>query len=431
MTDLGDGRAAHSPGRARLRDVLAVREYRGMLLAQITSEAGDQIARVALALLVLSHTDSPLLAAATFAVSILPSLFGGALLSPLADRFSRRSVMLGADVLRAVVVALLALAALPGTPLWLLFALLFVAETATPLFASAKAAIVPEVLGRVDLVTYGSGLSRSLSLANQAVGLVLGGVIVQLTDARAALFLDALSFVASFVILLAYLRPRPAALAGAGSIGVLDLVLDMMNGWRLLFSDSSRRALVLLGWGMALPLVAPEAVALAYGRQQGESDGVGALLMAAVVTGAAVGAFLVGRAMPRTQLDLVLPMSIGMSLPLLVTGIEPPVIVLLVLWTLSGMAQAFLVPVMTFTTLFTANENRGAVVGVAAAGFGLLTFLGYLVVGWVATVTSPAFSVVVMAVVGLAVAAVAFLVWPSRQILADLHRIERDPGAAG
>jgi sugar phosphate permease len=203
------------------------------------------------------------------------------------------------------------------------------------------------------------------------------------------------------------------------------LFSDLARGWNLLMDDRSRRALVLLGWGMALPLVAPEAVALAYVRSQGDSDGWGGLLMASVVTGAAIGAFLVGRRPPRDQLDLVLPMAIAMSLPLLVTGIEPPIVVLVVLWTLSGMAQAFLVPIMSFTTLFTANEQRGAVVGIAGAGFSLVTFLGYFVVGWVATETSPAFAVVVMAVTGLVVASIAFLTWPGRRLITDLERLER------
>jgi MFS family permease len=409
--------------RIGLRDVLGVREYRGMLLAQIASEAGDQIARVALALLVLSHTGSVLLAAATFAISIVPSFFGGALLGGLADRYSRRTLMLGADLLRAVVIAILALVSLPDTPLWILFALLLLAETATPVFASARGATTPEVLGAVGLVTYGAALSRSLSLANQAVGLVVGGVIVQFTSPRVALFLDAISFVVSFVILLVFLKPRPATKEGAQSIRML--FSDLARGWNLLMDDRSRRALVLLGWGMALPLVAPEAVALAYVRSQGDSDGWGGLLMASVVTGAAIGAFLVGRRPPRDQLDLVLPMAIAMSLPLLVTGIEPPILVLVALWTLSGMAQAFLVPVMTFTTLFTANEQRGAVVGIAGAGFSLLTFLGYFLVGLVANLTSPAFAVVVFAVVGLVIASVAFLTWPGRRLVIDLDRLER------
>jgi len=305
------GRRARARSRTPIRDVLAVREFRGIVLSQVASEAGDQIARVALALLVLSDTGSPLLAAATFAIAFIPSFIGGALLGPVADRFSRRSLMLGADLGRAALIMVLALVAVDGTPLWLLFALLLVAELFTPLFDSARAATTPEVLGDVSLVATGAAVTRVLSLANQAIGLVLGGLIVQLAGARLALFLDAISFLISYALLVVFLQRRPPAKESTQSIGVL--FGDLGRGWKVLMADPSRRALVLLAWGMALPLVAPEAVGLAYVRQQGEVDTWGGFLMASVTTGAAVGAVLVGRRPPREQLDLVLPLAMLMS----------------------------------------------------------------------------------------------------------------------
>ncbi|HET7901282.1 MAG TPA: MFS transporter [Candidatus Nanopelagicales bacterium] len=406
----------------RFRDVLAVREYRGIIIAQIASQAGDQIARVALALLVLDQSGSPLLAAGTFAVSFVPSLLGSALLAPIADRFSRRSLMLGSDVGRAIAVGLLALLAVPGTPIWLLFGILFVAELFTPLFDSARMASIPDILGSPAYVSAGSGLSRALNLANQAIGLFVGGLIVQLTTPRVALFLDALSFVISFAVLAVTLQDRPSPLESTPSIIVL--LRDLGEGWSALMSDPSRRAFVLLGWALAAPLVAPEAVALAYADDVGEPPGWGGALMAGVVVGAAVGSLLIGRRPLMTQLDLVLPLAIAMGLPLLVTGIEPPILLLLLLWGVSGAAQAFLIPVMSFTTLLTPNEQRGRAVGIAAAGFALFTTIGYLVTGWLATITSPAFAVVVMAVLGLAVAAVAYLTWPVTALRRDVRSLE-------
>jgi MFS family permease len=150
--------------------------------------------------------------------------------------------------------------------------------------------------------------------------------------------------------------------------------------------------------------------------------------MAAVVIGAATGAILVSRRPIREQLDLVLPLAIAMSLPLLVTGIEPPIVVLLVLWALSGAAQAFLVPVMSLTSLLTPNSQRGRVAGIAGAGFALFTTIGYLLAGSIASLTSPAFSVVVMAVVGLTVAGVAYIMWPAPSLRADVRRLEESSG---
>jgi MFS family permease len=104
----------------------------------------------------------------------------------------------------------------------------------------------------------------------------------------------------------------------------------------------------------------------------------------------------------------------------LVTGLEPPIIVLIVLWACSGFAQAFLVPLMSFTTLLTRNEHRGRVVGIASAGFAALSAVGYLLAGAIADLTSPAFAVVVMAVIGLFVASVALILWPQSSLRGDI-----------
>jgi MFS family permease len=413
------GRRQRRGENVRYRDVLANREFRGMVIAQIASEAGDQIARVALALLVLDRTDSPLLAAATFAVSFLPIVVGGPLLGPLADRFSRRTLMLLADAGRAVGIALLALVAVPGAPLWLLFVVLMLAELFTPLFDAARSASIPDILGTPEHVNAGLGLSRSLNLVNQAVGLVLGGAIVQLTGSRVALLIDALSFVVSFAILYVSLERRPARLEAMESLGML--VSDMVEGGRRLFADPSRRAMVLLMWALAAPMAAPEAVALAYARDTGETDVWGGVLMGSVVVGAAIGAVLVARRPLIVQLDLMLPLAVVMSLPLLVTGIQPPIAIVVLLWAAAGAAQAFMIPTMAFLTMFTPNEHRGRVVGLAGAGFMALTALGYLVAGAIATAATPAFAVAAMASVALVIVAVIYLVWPAARLRAAVR----------
>ncbi len=421
LDSTGQPRRSRAHARVGVGQALAVREFRGIVIAQVASEAGDQIARVALALLVLAHTGSALLAAATFAVSFVPTFLGAALLGPLADRFSRRSLMLISDAARAAAIAVLALMATPDAPLWLLFTLLFLAELFTPLFESARAASIPDVLGTPQLVTVGIGLTRSLRLANQALGLVVGGLVVQLVGSQSALFLDALSFVVSFVVLMLFLKRRPATLAHPQSIAVL--AEDLREGWSLLMADRSRRALVLLGWSMGLVIVAPEAVALAYVRDKGEVDTWGGILMACVITGAAIGSVLVGRRPPLEQVDLILPLVVLSCLPLLVTAIDPDVWVVLVLWTLSGAAQAFLVPIMSFTTLMTPNEQRGRVLGIASAGFSAMTAIGYLVTGWLADLTTPAFAVTVMAVVGLVIASITLWVWPGASLRTDVRAL--------
>ena len=87
----GGPAAGHQPGPqepgATFRDVFAVSEFRALWSAQLLSITGDQLARVALTVLVFDQTRSPLLAAVTFAASLVPNFFGGVLLSPIRTGF--------------------------------------------------------------------------------------------------------------------------------------------------------------------------------------------------------------------------------------------------------------------------------------------------------------------------------------------------------
>ena len=57
--------------------MLAVREFRPLLGNFLLSTIGDELARVALTVLVYQRTSSALLSAITFAISYLPWLIGG------------------------------------------------------------------------------------------------------------------------------------------------------------------------------------------------------------------------------------------------------------------------------------------------------------------------------------------------------------------
>jgi MFS family permease len=410
-------RAASSSG-ATARAALAVREFRGLIIAQIASDAGDQIARVALALLVLERTGSAFGAAATFALSFVPVFFGAAFLGPLADRVSRRSLMLGADLGRALLIGLLALVATPGAPLPLLFGLLLISEFLTPVFDAARTASVPSMLREPALVSAGLGLSRTLALVNQVVGLVIGGLVVTLVSPRAALLVDAVTFLVSFGVLAMTLQRRVAALPGPTTPAAL--LVDLREGARVLYADRSRRALILLAWCMGATIVAPETLGLPYARWVGAQDYWGGILMAAPIAGVAAGSFVVSRRPLGSQLQWILPLAVVSGLPLLVTGLEPPLPLLTVVWFIGGALQAYVISIIAITTLLTDDGFRGRVTGMASAGFALGSLVGTLMAGWFADLSSPAFAVTLIACLGIAIAGGASVVWPRAELQSDV-----------
>jgi MFS family permease len=131
------------PPRATFRSVFAVREFRALWFSEVLSVAGDRLALVALTLLVFHHTGSPLLTALTYAAGYVPWVIGGLFLAGVADRRSRRAVMVVCDIVRMVLVAAMAL---PYVPIGVLVALLFATTMFAPPFESARAAITPDIL---------------------------------------------------------------------------------------------------------------------------------------------------------------------------------------------------------------------------------------------------------------------------------------------
>ena len=126
------------PRPARYRDVFAVAEFRALFAAHLLSVIGDQFARVALTVLVFARTGSAALTALTYALTFLPAIVAGPLLSGLADRYPRRTVMVVADVARAALVAVMAV---PGVPLPVLAALYSSRPTAAVLSATVTLSI--------------------------------------------------------------------------------------------------------------------------------------------------------------------------------------------------------------------------------------------------------------------------------------------------
>ena len=168
------GPAGAAEPRATFGEVFRVGEFRALWIAQVLSVAGDQLARVAITLLVFDQTRSALLAAVTFAASVVPTFAGGLILSGLADRWPRRQVMITCDLGRAVLVGLMAL---PGMPLAVRVGLLVLVTLISAPFTSARAALYPDILAG-DRYVLGTAVTLTTLQFAQVLGFAVGGAAV-------------------------------------------------------------------------------------------------------------------------------------------------------------------------------------------------------------------------------------------------------------
>jgi MFS family permease len=390
---------------AGFRDVLAVPEFRALFGAQLVSVTGDQLARVALSILVYDRTNSPGWAALTYALTFLPDLIGGPLLSGLADRYPPRAVMVAADLLRAVAVAAMAW---PGLPLPAVAALLVGVQLFNPVWNSARAALLPQVLPGETFVP-GMGLLMMLVQVGQVAGFALGGLLVAGLGTAGALLADAASFAASAVLLAWGVRPRPPR-AEPG----IRWWRHVRAGWTVVVGDRRRLALVALGC-VSGSYIAGEAIAAPYAAELGGGAVVVGLLLGAYALGNVVGMAALSRIPPERRSGLLAPLAVLACAALLGCALRPDLEATLALLTLSGMASSYnLIANTTFVQL-TPEAQRAQAFGFALTALRVSQGLGVVLAGLAAERAAPHGVVAAAGAVGVVAAAGAGLLWRRAQ----------------
>jgi hypothetical protein len=309
------------------RSVLGNREFAGLLAAQVLSTTGDQLARIAIALLVYSRTGSAFAASATYAVSYLTYLLGGPVLSAVSDRNPRLTVMVVCDLLRAPLVLLLCV---DQVPLWAVFVLLGGIGVLAPPFDSARSAVQPDILVG-DSYVVGSAIMNVGIQAAQVLGFMAGGAIVAATSVRGALGLDAASFLVSAGLVLAALKHRAAAQASRAS-----LLSDAADGFRLVGRTPELRRLLAFAILSSAAIIAPEGLAVPIASELGKGALAAGILTGSIPAGFLLGSVLVLRLPMARRLELLPRLAVLGALPLLLSPLVDDVRLLAALWFVAG-----------------------------------------------------------------------------------------------
>jgi len=391
-------------------EVFRTRGYLAIFLAAALSTWGDYLARVVVAAFVLDQTGSPFAAAATFAVSLLPSIFGRSLLAPFADRVPYKYVLIVAHLLRAAVVGVLILAVSTDGPLWTLFALLFLIELVGGPAVSSSQILMTDLFSDRRLYARALGLGTMSEQVNQAVGLTLGGFVVAWVGAVRGLYFDLATFLLSALVITVVVQA--AAVRGTPSAGIVGFFRDIGVGATYLFRHRVLMSLLALSLCSVWAIAAPEAVAIAYAQDQSGSTRLGGLLMAAPILGAVAGLVMVGRWQPERQNSRIIVMALLMPLPLVGTVFAPPVPMTWLLWFCCGVLQAFMLPLQSTFSLVVPAQMRGRVFGLGGALSVAASGVAFLVAGYLAEHTTPARAVAICATVSLFAILALAVRWP-------------------
>jgi MFS family permease len=178
------------------------RSFYALWLSSTSSNLGDGVMVSAFPLLAAAITRDPIAVAAMTACASAPWLLFGLPAGAVVDRVDRLRLMRVVDVVRAGIVALLAVAVTAGADrLLALYATVFALGCAETLYDSAAMSVLPGVVDGDELERANGHLFAGQLLTNQFVGPPLGAVLF--TSSRSApLWIDAITFLASAALLL-------------------------------------------------------------------------------------------------------------------------------------------------------------------------------------------------------------------------------------
>jgi MFS family permease len=355
------------------------RNFRLFYLGQLVSLNGTWMQSVAQSWLVYRLTGSGTMLGLVAAVTLVPHLVFGIYGGWLADRFSRRRLLIIAQVLAMVQAVLLGSLTVfgwvqPWHILVLALALGLVQAVETPVRQSFVAQLVP----RADLPN-AIALNSSMFHLARFLGPAMAGVLVAWVGEGQVFFINAITFVAVLISLF-YLRLPAQSHEQNNSRGLQSVWsgLHFARGHRLIWTLLLMVATVSV-FGAAMSVLMPIFVVQVY-AQGPKTLGV---LMGMLGAGSLTGALLLaGRRDFRLLERRVAAAAITMALGLLVFAVNPwHSMALFVLFVIGFAATTVFASSNTLIQLAVPDHLRGRVMALFTVSLQGMTSIGQLILG--------------------------------------------------
>lgn len=203
--------------------------FRRLWAGSVVSLLGDWFNTIALYVLVVDLTGSPLALGGVFITKMIPWALVSPLAGALTDRYSRRRLMIGADLVRAVVVlGFLLIDAAAEVP-WL-YALIAAQVVVSAVFQPAKSAALPNITTPRELLTANALLSATWSTM-LAVGAALGGLAAEALGLEAVFLIDSATYLVSAGFIWGTVIPQEKGETDPSSL-VRSAAREIVDGWR-------------------------------------------------------------------------------------------------------------------------------------------------------------------------------------------------------
>src|SRR5581483_11449908 len=170
------------------------RPFHLLITSLAVSSGGDWLYNVALLALVFERTGSPTWVSLTTAARVIPVVALGPLGGVLADRYDRRRLMIGADLIRAGLMVVLGIVAAAGLPILLTPVLAGAAAAAGVVYPSCVAACTARFVTDQELQR-ANAVRSAVGQCAIVVGPVFGALMMVVAGPSVSILLNALTFI--------------------------------------------------------------------------------------------------------------------------------------------------------------------------------------------------------------------------------------------
>ncbi|HEX6714701.1 MAG TPA: MFS transporter [Thermoleophilaceae bacterium] len=385
------------------RSLLRNKGFVALCGARAVSATGDQVAAVALVLLIARDHPATAVGGLLLAESLPMLLSTNA--GVLVDRFDARRLMIGCQLGQAVIFAAVT-AWLP--PYWFLLALLVLASLLGTVLRSATQVAVKSTVHEDELMPANALLGTAL-WSSVILGPAIGGALAGIAGPRLALGVDTATFVVSAATLLVLAPMPPAHEDGAGSGGALAAL-------RYGFADPVLRGLI-VSMAMMVAFAGVDNVALVFLVRDTLGGGPAAFgsAMAVFGVGMVVGSAVLVRYANWRAERLLLGSFVATAAGTAGLGVAPSLAFVYPAQFVGGVANGMDVAAQTTlvqqrTPPAMLGRMSGALNSAVAVGF-LVAYLGG---GALVELTSPRTAFLIAAVGTLGAVVVSKPVWATK-----------------